>query len=259
MASIYDFSEIQILGFALVLLRAIGFIISMPVIGVSNVPVQVKVLFSLCLAFIIFPAVGWEKLDVSLSDMSIVMLAIKEVFVGLTFGFLGRVFFMAVAMAGQVISVTMGVSSAQLFNPTFNESMGTFDQLFVIIATLLFFALNGHHIFIGGVVETFKLIPITRMDLNIQAYAAVGPIAQATMVAAVKMASPIIVTILFTNIAMGLVGRAVPQINILITSLPVNVLAGLGVLFLSLPLMIWEMRDLLNTTALQVFSLLKNL
>ena len=76
---------------------------------------------------------------------------------------------------------------------------------------------------------------------------------------AVKFSAPVFVTILFTNVAMGLIGRTVPQINILITSLPVNTLVGLGVVFVSLPLMIWQMEDLLQTTAEMVFGIMKEL
>ena len=156
-------------------------------------------------------------------------------------------------MAGQIISVSLGVASAQLFNPAFDDSGSSFDQFFMIIGTLFFLAINGHHLFIGGLIDTYRLIPLEPGTLNFESFVQVAAIVQEATEVAIKFAAPVFVTILFTNAAMGLIGRTVPQINILITSLPVNTLVGLTVIFLSLPLMIWQMEDLLQSTAEMVF------
>ena len=259
MENIYNFSETEMLAFALVLFRILGFVISMPVFGTQSVPVQVKVLFSLSMAFILFPVVGYQNLDVALTDVMAANLAIKEIFVGLVFGYLVRIFFMSLSMAGQIISVSLGVASAQLFNPAFGDSGSSFDQFFMILGTLFFLAIEGHHIFIGGIVDTYRLIPIESLSLDFTSFAQVAGIVQEATAVAIKFAAPVFVTILFTNAAMGLIGRTVPQINILITSLPVNTMVGLFVMFISLPMLIWQMEDLLQSTAEMVFSVMKEL
>lgn len=257
MESIYNFSETQMLIFALVFLRIVGFIVAMPVIGTTSVPVQVKVLFSMLISFILMPMVEKTGFGMGITEMGAVFLAIKEVFIGLVFGFLARMFFLSLSMAGQIISVSLGVSAAQLFNPAFNENSSAFDQFFIIIATLFFFAINGHHLLLSGLVETYQIIPVTNSGVSFVGLAGIGDLGQMATEMALKFSAPILITILFTNFAMGIMGRAVPQINILITSLPVNTLVGLLVLFLSLPLIIFGMENLLSKTMAYMFGVLK--
>lgn len=259
MESLYQFSEVQLLAVALVLFRVSAFVIAMPVIGVAQIPVQIKILFALSMTFVMFPVVDWKPLSTELSNAEALLLVAKEVTVGFVFGFLGRMFFMALAMAGQIISVSMGVASAQLFNPAFGESSSAFDQFFLILGTLFFFAINGHHLMIAGMAQTFELIPLYQFSLDLSGFAALIPISEEIIHIALKFAAPVMVTIIFTNLAMGVVGRAVPQINILITSLPVNTLAGLFVLFIGMPLMVWQMQGLMNTTMGAIFQLMKGL
>ena len=258
MESVYNFSTTEILAFSLVLLRMIAFVVAMPVIGTVNVPTSTKILFALLMAFVLFPQVGWKKLSIDLESLEIINAGIKEVFVGLTFGFLARMFFMTVTMAGQIMSVSMGISSAQLFNPAMGETSSSMDQFFFALATLFFLAINGHHILITGIYDTFQIIPLDRIAINLRGFQDFGPLVQLMMSIAVKVSAPILVTVLFMNVAMALMGRAVPQINILVTSLPVNVLVGFFVLFATLPILVWQMSDLINITATELFRFIKS-
>lgn len=255
----YNFSEVELLAMALVLFRMIAFIIAMPVIGVAPIPIQIKVLFALSMTFIIFPVTDWKGLSVEISNADAAFLAAKEIAIGLIFGFLGRMFFMTLSMAGQLISISMGISNAQLFNPAFGESSTAFDQFFIILATLFFFSIQGHHLMISGLVETFNIIPIYQSSIDLSGFAALVPMSEKIIEISLKFASPILVTILFTNVAMGVVGRAVPQINILITSLPVNTLVGLFVLFVGVPVIVWQMQELMEVTLGSMFLFMKGL
>jgi flagellar biosynthesis protein FliR len=255
--SIYQFSEQELLAFALIFVRSVAFIVAMPVIGTNSVTAQVKILLALAMSFVLKPVISTTALSVGLTDSLVPFLAMKEIFIGLCIGFIARLFFMCLAMAGQIISVSLGVSSAQLYNPAFNETSSAFDQFFLILATLFFFAINGHHQFIIGLVQSYKIIP-----LSLDVLAPIDPkqlstIGQTATEMAIRFSAPILVTILFTNLAMGIVGRAVPQINILITSLPVNTLVGFFVLFVSLPMVLMTMDDLLGQTLQYVFAVLK--
>lgn len=258
MGSIFDFNTNQLLAFALVLLRMIGCVVSMPIIGTVSVPVSVKVLLSLALTFIFYPQVGWSNLNVGIEELSIINLAIKEIFIGFCFGFVARIFFMAVVMTGEVISISLGISAAQLFNPTMGESSTALDQFYVTLASLFFLSIGGHHLLISGLFQTFTMIPIEQVALNFNGLQEFGSLVQKVMAIALKMSAPVMVTILFTNVAIALIGRAVPQINILITSLPVNILVGFAVMFVSLPLLILEMNDLLNFSTAELFNFIKS-
>jgi len=248
----------EILAFALVLIRLSGFIVTMPIFGGAMVPTPVKILFALAMAMVIFPQMGWRKLDVDLESLSIVAMAVKEAAVGLFFGFIARLFFSAVSMAGQIMSVSLGISAAQLFNPAMGETSTAFDELYVTLASMFFLSVNGHHVLLSGLVDSFHMVPLQATSIHLMGLQDFGVIIQKVMVIGLKMSAPLMVTILFMNIAIAVVGRAVPQINILITSLPVNILIGLMVVVVSLPLLIWQMHDLLGITSDELFKLLKS-
>ncbi len=259
MESVYNFSMAEILAFALVLLRMVAFVVTMPVIGTAVVPAHVKALFALSMGIVVFPILHWQKIPVDFESMMIVSLAVKEVAVGLFLGFIARLFFMTVSMAGQIMSVSLGISSAQLFNPAMAETSTAFDQIYLTLASMFFFSINGHHLLFSALIDSFRLVPLQNMGLHFMGLQDFGAIVQKVMGVAVKMSAPLMVSILFMNVAVAVIGRAVPQINILITSMPVNILAGLMVTIVSMPLLIWQMHDLLELTSGQLFQILKSL
>ena len=258
MESFFNFSYNEIVAFALVLLRMIGFIVAMPVIGSSNVPAPTKVLLALTLTFILFPTINHSKLEADINSLAIITIGVKEVFIGLTFGFIARLFFMAVSMAAHIMSVSMGVASAQLFDPSMGEVSTALDQFYIYLASLFFLTINGHHLLISGIFELYSIVPISKTLISLSGFQDFGVTVQKIMAAALKMSAPILVSIFFMNVAVALIGRAVPQINILITSLPVNVLVGFVVLFIGLPLLIWQLTQLLDLTSMELLRIIKS-
>lgn len=259
MESVYNFSNKELLAFALVFLRVSAFIMVMPIFGVGSVPSPIKVLFALVVSFIVFPTVGWRQMQIDPESLAIVTLVVKELFVGLTFGFLTRAFFVALTMAGQLISVSLGASSGQLFNPALGETSAAFDQFYGILAALFFLAINGHHLLISGIADSYKLVSIDQITVALTGLKDVGGLVSTTMAVGLKVAAPVMVSILFVNVGMALIGRAVPQINILITSLPVNTLVGLFVIIFTMPLLLWGMSDIVNLTHAEVMQIMKKL
>ncbi|OFZ14028.1 MAG: flagellar biosynthetic protein FliR [Bdellovibrionales bacterium RBG_16_40_8] len=254
----YNFNMTEILAFTLVFLRLLGFVVTMPIVGTVNVSSSTKALLALIMTSIVFSQVGWNKITADIESMTIITLAVKEIFIGVSFGFLARLFFFAISMAGQIMSVSLGLSAAQLFNPTMGESATALDQFYVLLATLFFLAINGHHFLISGIFDSFQLIPLSKTSVSLLGFQDIGETAHKLMAFALKLSAPILVSILFMNVAIAVVGRTVPQINILITSLPINAMAGFFVLFISMPLLIWQMSDLLNLATAEMFKFLKS-
>lgn len=259
MPQIYQFSELEILAFILVLVRMTSFVVSWPVFGVPVVPGPLKVLLGLVLSILLFPTLSWEdpSFMTHLQSLEIVMLFVKEAFLGLCLGYLGRLFFYTISIAGEIISVSIGISSAQLFNPNLEGQSSVTNQFLVGIATLFFLAIQGHHLFLTAIQQSFQLVPITQSVVAFEAFSKFGEVAQTITIIGLKMSAPVLMAVLFMNLVMAVIGRAVPQINVLITSLPVNILVGFLVLTVSLPLILVQMDGLLQTTAVQLFQILK--
>ncbi len=259
MANAFSFSETEILAFAMVLLRVGSFVAVWPIFGTPSVPTPIKVLLALTLAFLLVPAINWKASEPAMLTNHVVWMALKEASVGLMLGFLCRLYFFAVSIGGQIISVSMGLSNAQILNPSLGDRGSSVEQFEVALATLIFLAMNGHHMFISGLVQSFEVFPMHALAMSFKSFSQFGSVVQEIVVVGTKIASPVLIAILFMNLSMGIVGRAVPQINVLITSLPVNILVGFLVLIVSVPLFVSEMDSLLTVMAERLFAFMKGL
>jgi flagellar biosynthesis protein FliR len=258
-SSLFSFNEVQLLAFALVLVRVSAFIVSWPVFGVPMIPNIIKILFALVLAIVLFPVVEWQTISADLGSTALIPMVVREAFIGLFIGFTARMFFFAVNIAGQMISLSFGLAGAQLLNPSFNEFSTVVDQFQVLLATLFFLAINGHHMLIAGLYESFELLPLGLLELQTSSLANFGYIVQQILELGLKMAAPVVIAILLMNVVMAVMGRAVPQVNVLVTSIPVNILVGLVVMIIALPLMVTEMDQLLLVTSERLFQFLREL
>lgn len=252
-----QFPEGQIIAFALVFLRLIAFVVTMPVFGTSTVPVPTKVLLSLILAMTVFPTVSFQHVDLLKIDDVIILLSVRELFIGVALGFLMRMFFFAVSISGEIASISIGLASAQIYNPAMGSQSNAIEQWETMLATLFFFAINGHYMFIEGMVQSFQIAPVAAVGVNAFSFGSIAQIVQDTVLAGLKLAGPVMIAIFLANISMGIIGRAVPQINVLVTSMPVTLLLGLGVLFLTTPLFLNEMNMLLNLMGERFFQFMK--
>ncbi len=253
----FAFNEREILVFALVLIRIVSFVIAWPVFSVFSVPNHAKVLLSLLIAGLLFPIVEKGSLTIAMLSLEIAWLSIKEAFLGLCLGYVCRFFFFATTIGGNVISTSMGLASGQMFNPALGTTSSTFEQFFNILATLFFLAVNGHHLFLSGLVRSFELIPISTTGLDYHVFAESGLFIKEICIMGLQMAAPVMVAVFFMNVAMGIIGRAVPQINVLVTSLPVNVLTGMAVVLMMIPLLMVEMANYMDGLSSYLFRFLK--
>lgn len=250
-------NESQILLFALILLRMIGFVLSSAIFSLPAVSVQLKILFSVVLTMLIAPSLSLPG-NMGFGE-ELPLLAAREVLVGLTLGFLTRLFFFAISMMGDIVAISMGLNSAQLYNPMMGSTAGVFDQLFQVFGVMFFLLLGGHHLLITGLFESFATIKVGVLSFNVGTTAEIVLFGQDLLVLTVKMSAPVLVSILIANMAMGILGRAIPQLNVLVTSFPVTIMLGLGVLILSLPLFVTEMNGLLELTSNRMFQVIRSL
>lgn len=258
----FQLSETEIIVFGLVLLRVTAYFMTWPVFSQFTVPSPVKVLLSVAVTFVIFAVIPRGQLQQSTYETGLIWLATKEVFVGIAMGFVSRLTFYTVEVAGNIASTSMGLSSATVFNPSSGTSTTVLEKFHLVLLTLLFLGLNAHHTFISAMVESFTAVPLSPSGIDLAAFGinkGGGEMLQRVTIAGFKMAAPVMVVIFFLNVAMGIIGRAVPQINVLVTSLPVNILAGLLVTVVTLPALIFELdRDLAEFTDL-LFRFMRSL
>lgn len=261
MFSISQLNEIQILVFALILLRMTSFVFSAAVLSSPSFPIPAKILFSVVLTMLVFKSVATNKIIAQISQQQdqILILAVMEVLIGLCIGFLTRIYFFAISMAGELISVSMGLGQAQLFNPMMGNMGNAIEQFLVFLATLLYFAINGHHNLIYGLVESFNTIELARLSLNTDGFISVVYLAQKFFTIGIQIAAPVLISMVVVQVGIGLLSRAVPQINVLTTTASLTVALGFIVLFISLPLILFQLTGIIDLTNIEFFRFVKQI
>ncbi len=250
--------EANIVLFYLIFLRVLSFWMAWPVLSGNTVPVSVKLLLSGLISFLMMPAaVGAFTFDEAMSTL--VVLSIKEVALGLILGLICRFFSFGVSMGGHLISVTIGLAQGQLYNPQMGHQTNPFEEFYLLMGSLFFLMIQGHHLFLAGFAMSFQDVPVAQMVHFGIGMKEILPFFLGLLTVCVQIAAPVLVTILFLNISMGIIGRAVPQINVLITSLPMNILAGLVIVIISLPLTLGFLGEFHMQMAEQFFGFIKGL
>ena len=119
--------------------------------------------------------------------------------------------------------------------------------------------IQGHHIFLVGLHESFHLLPIKGFAVNAAHIGSFSELGKTVFEVGLRLAAPVLVSILLVNVALGIIGRTVPQINVLITSLPINVLVGLALLILSAPFLIDYMNQVFEISSNEVFRFMREM
>ncbi len=255
--NLLQINQFQIIAFALVFFRCLGFFLSWPLFSGSQVPAPLKALLSLLVAMICFSIISPSAYPKVIQYQTLIGLAVKELVLGLSMGFLTTLIFHTVSIAGEMISMAMGLSAAQIFNPAMNMQQSSVNQLYFFLAAFLFLAIRGHHYFLTGLVESFRLVPLNVLLPRLSSLGEFALLGQRIMEVALLLSAPVLVSILLVNFSLGIMGRAVPQINVLITSLPVNALLGLGVLIVVLPFFVEALKTEIIDFSEVLFGYLK--
>ena len=214
------------------MLRISALLLSAPVFSLRSLNVRMRVLLAVALTWMIYPIFNWPTLDpVSPAGMVEIF---NQVSIGLIMGLSLQVITAAVLLAGQSISTATGLSMAMLMDPNLGN-VPVISQFVLIMATLIFIGLGGHTMLLALVVDSFASLPIGKGLLTAGAWVHFVKWSSMIFLGAVLMALPVMVTMLFINIGLGVATRAAPSLNLFSLGLPVMIAAGFGILILALP------------------------
>ncbi len=257
MTEVYRFSESEMLFFFMVLMRISAFVVSWPVFGVETVSQPVKILFAVILSLVIFPTLHWSAPQVEAIKSDLMLLALREAFIGLSVGYLARFFFFSFRVAGEMVSQSIGLGAAQVYNPALGGQSTSLEQFYLGLASLFYLGVNGHHYLISGLVDTFNMVPAAQFTLNTSQFVGIGHMVQEVIELGLRLSAPVVISILVINLVLGVVGKTVPQLNVLVTSFPINILVGFGLLFITLPMFFDQMGPFLDFSTMRIFEFVK--
>lgn len=232
--------------FAAPFLRLSAMMAVAPVFSASGFNVRTRALFALLIAALVAPSLPAPPVETLLSAAGVLM-AIREIGVGLILGFVVQLAFGAAVFAGQAISMTMGLGFAMAVDPQNGVQVPVLSQFYIILATLLFLALDGHLLLIAAVVESYELIPVGVAGIPVTSLSSVVALGTMVFAGGILLALPALTALLMINVAFGIVTRTAPQLNIFAVGFPVTILAGLLIMFIVMPGFIGALGELIGS------------
>jgi len=233
----------QVMRLLLLFCRIGGVMIVAPLFSSEHVPARARAALALMIAVALAPVSGPAP-EVA-TPVAIGLATAGELMIGLAIGFGARLIFVAVNMAGELADLQSGFGFAGMVSPQMGENVSVIGQLQMSVAWLIFLAANGHHIVLKGLSASLAALPLGSPP----GFAAPALThATATLIAtAVRMAAPVVAAVLLADLALGLLTRAAPQMNLLAIGFPIKLAVGLWATLLALPLLATAERGLLWT------------
>lgn len=232
----FDLPYEDVLKGLLIFLRVGGVLFSLPVFGDEPTPMRVRMLLSAAIAFVLYPVVmpDWFQ-GFPTGMLSLTVMGIRELIIGLMIGFVARIVFDGIVMSASIVGYQMGFGTANLMVPDANIQMNSFTALHRVVLMLIFLSLNLHHTYITGMADSFRLIPSGGAVLDGGIGSLMINVTAGLFVTAVQLSAPVLVALMFTMAALGLIARTVPQMNIFTMSFPTSFFIGLLIYIASLP------------------------
>lgn len=245
-------------AFVLVLLRVSAIIVTMPVISEKAVPAIVKAGLSLIITMIIFPLVASRVPPTgSLHLIQLIFLMIGELLIGITIGYVAKVVFAAIQVAGNFIGFQIGFAMASVVDPMSSQQVSIIAELQYMMAMLVFLTINGHHLFFQAIIQSYSLVAPLSFHFSGQLMQVIFDTSKDMFVVALKIAAPIMAVILFTEVSLGVIARTVPQMQIFIVGFPLKIALGLIFLGLTAPLFIRQAEGIILGLEGKIVTLLR--
>jgi flagellar biosynthesis protein FliR len=252
-------SILQTQIFVLVFTRVLMIMLALPFLGGSLVPNQVKIGFGFILTMFVFP---WQNSYPASADaiglIPFVEAVIQELFIGFLAGMSVTMVFSCFQIAAKMMEMSAGFSSAQIFNPTLNDTGSAYDQFIMIMIYLVFFAIDGHHVFLIGLQKTFQVMPVNSplSKLMILTPDRLLQLFVTMMGNGIQMALPVVGAILLTDITLGLLNKVAPQVQVFFLGINIKVLFGLFGVSLVLSYMMPMIRSMIGNINVLMVRLL---
>ena len=235
-----------------IIVRVTTFFVAAPLFSYRAIPVQVKIILGIALAWAMYYTFPSAELAI---DSTYLLLVLKEAMIGLMLGIAAFIIMSAVQIAGGLIDFQMGFAMANVIDPQTGAQSPLMGQFFNFLSLLVLLAINGHHLMLDGIYYSYQFMPYDQIfpafgskelaEYIIKLFAAV-------FVIAFQMSAPVVATLFLVTLALGITGKTVPQMNIFVIGFPIKIAVGFIVLIVTMGMLVQLMQKLME---LMIYSL----
>lgn len=212
--------------------RILALVASAPILGNPAIPVRVKLGLAVVITILVSPTLESIPQVPPGSELGFLIL-MQQVIIGLTIGFVMRIVFVMVEMAGEIIGLQMGLGFATFFDPVSAGQVPLIGRFLGVLATLAFIAIDGHLIMIALISQSFNTLPISMNGMATPEWETLARWGGEIFKFGLQLSLPVLTALLITNLALGVLTRAAPQLNIFAVGFPLTLSIGILVLALS--------------------------
>ncbi|NLZ53293.1 MAG: flagellar type III secretion system protein FliR [Thermoanaerobacteraceae bacterium] len=226
--------QAALLKYLLILFRCLGFLILTPVFGRREFPTKVKIGLGALLSIIVYPFIT----DIGFSGNLWILAAsvLKEFMTGITMGYAAFLLFSSLYLAGEIIDTEMGFGIVNVLDSQSNTQVPLMGNYFYIITILLFLTANGHHMLISAIMRSYDLLPLSEAIYQEGLLNTIIASFKDMFLLGIKVALPVVSVIFLTDLALGIIARTVPQMNVFIVGLPVKIAVGMISMIMVFPM-----------------------
>ncbi|WP_420825778.1 flagellar biosynthetic protein FliR [Pseudomonas typographi] len=224
-------------AFLLPLFRVAALLMTLPLFGADMVSARIRLYMALAITLAIVPVLP-PMPQLNALDLHALLLCAEQIVIGALMGLAIQMLFQVFVIAGQVVAIQMGMAFASMVDPVNGVNVATVSQFFNMLVTLLFLSMNGHLVVFEVLVESFTTLPVDGGLLTGQFWELANRLSW-VLGAAILLVLPAVTALLVVNVALGVMTRAAPQLNIFSVGMPVTIVLGMVILWLN-------MADILN-------------
>lgn len=232
-----QFSEAELIAaigeYFWVFCRLGAFFLVVPILGTQLVSPRYRLILSGIITFLIVPIIPVPPVQPAFNIQTLVIVS-EQVVIGLAMGFVMQILFQIFVLAGQFIAMKMGLGFASMNDPSNGVTVTVLSHFYLMITTLLFLSINGHHLLMESIVQSFYSLPVASASVSPQGLNTVTNLGSWMFKSALVIALPVLTSVLVVNIAFGVMSRSAPQMNVFTVGFPITLVFGMALIYFSL-------------------------
>jgi flagellar biosynthesis protein FliR len=244
--------------FLLTFARMVGFFVQAPIWGSGHMKSHISIGFLAMMTFLIWPQVPLPS-ELPGGPIALILLIITQIFVGLVIGYVS---FIPMAMAqfgGEMMDIQMGLSSAAQYDPSSKGTINLIRRLKFYLAMIFFLLVDGHHVLIHAAAKSFEIVPLTGTRFSGMLIGELIKMTGSIFYVGVQIALPVLGALLMIQIALGIMAKVAPQMNVFMLSFPLNILTGMTLLTAAMPLFIKRLPQLFESNVDLIIETLRHM
>jgi flagellar biosynthetic protein FliR len=254
---LFGLTEARFETLLLVLIRVTIMLGLVPIFSGAQIPITVRLGLGFLLTFVIGQTV--PTLDAALTLGPFIVAILSQAFIGLVFGFVAFLVFTGIQFAGAILDIQVGFGAVSVLNPTTSQQVTILGEFEIVMASLIYLMTDSHHVLLEGIAGSFRLLPLPWAGVDAMLTPSVVTFFSQALFIVLRIAGPVAIVLFITSLTLGLMSRVAPQMNVFSVGLPLQMLVGLSLIVVTMPLLGAVLPEVFAETPRQLDTVLRHM